>query len=68
MIIQIITEKVDMPKSVSERRYVLKWANDKRDNQRLIIDTENNKTVFEGSREKAVLICHNLNKKNYKIK
>lgn len=61
--IEIITEKVKMPE-LDERRFqkdfngkLKRWV---------VIDGEDNQTIYEGNYENASLISHNLNKKHYK--
>lgn len=59
--IQIITEKVDMP-PVTERRYRKECKN----NKWTVLDTESHTIRYKGSYENVVLACHNLNKAHYK--
>ena len=58
--IEIITEKVDMPKE--NRRYTKNhnWGSWE------VFDNLTERKVYQGSYENASLACHNLNKKYYK--
>lgn len=64
--IEIITEKVDMPPS-NERRYKYKHL-DPNGKKWAVTDTQNNKEIYKGSYVNSSLICYNLNKKFYKTK
>jgi len=58
--IEIITEKVEMP-PLYERRFKKECKNDKWS----VVDTELNKTVYKGGFENVCIAWHNLNKKHY---
>ena len=59
--IEIITQKVEMPK-YDERRYQKKIEG----KNFIVYDTEDkNKVVYAGKYENASLACHNLNKIHY---
>jgi len=61
--IEIITEKVEMP-AINDRRYQKDFKN----NRYMVIDTQDNSVRYKGSYEDVVLACHNLNKGFYKSK
>jgi len=63
--IEIITEKVDMP-DLDERRYQ-KLPNRNGKDIWCVFDMETGKETLSGSYENASLACHNLNKKYYRV-
>jgi hypothetical protein len=59
-LIEIVTEKVDIPKNP---RFIKDLIN----NKWIVKDTQQNGViVYKGNYEDASLVCHNLNKKYYK--
>lgn len=59
--IEIITEKVEMP-DLNDRRYQKLFEG----NKWMVIDTHNNNSLrYKGNFENTSLACHNLNKKFY---
>lgn len=58
--IEIITQKVDMP-PLPER----KFYKDKRKNRWVVIDKDTDKIRYKSTFENVVIACYNLNKKYY---
>jgi hypothetical protein len=63
--VEIITEKVEMPEY--DKRRFQKDYNGKL-KRWIVTDGEDNTVIYEGSYENASLISHNLNKKYYRDK
>jgi len=63
--IEIITEKVKMPKP-SECRYVKKCPSGNINGKWQVYDTHDKIVIYTGSFENVALASHNLNKKYYK--
>jgi hypothetical protein len=59
--IEIITEPVEMPTEVSQRRFKKMFVN----NRWKVLDCIEKKIVYIGKFEDVALACHNLNKKHY---
>jgi len=62
--IEIITEKVNLPEDTREWKY--KKFISTNPNVWQVFDTETGEQFFEGIYENSALACHNLNKKQYK--
>ena len=63
--IEIITEEVKMP-DLNDRRFI-KEPKDCNGNRFTVKDTQQNRVIYTGKYEEASLICHNLNKKHYRL-
>jgi hypothetical protein len=64
--IEIITEKVEMPPT-TECRFKKECKNyGSRSEKWQVIDTETNYVRYKGKFEDVAIACHNLNKKHYK--
>lgn len=63
-VIEIITEKVDMPE-YDKRRFQYK-PKDLNGRKWFVTDTETNNIVYNGKYEMTAMVCHSFNKKHYK--
>lgn len=59
--IEIITEKVEMPE-FSKRRFQIECKK----SQWQVIDMDTDSLRYKGKYEEVVIACHNLNKKHYR--
>jgi len=59
--IEIITEKVEMP-DLRKRKFQKEYKN----NEWVVVDAEQDTIIYGGKFEDVCLVCHNFNKKYYR--